>query len=120
MVINSSILLIDQEFKSSALLTFEQEDQINSDITSAINLHDIATKKVRIGDIDMAYKIIGRGDPILLISGFAAPLDFWGPILLKELGSNHTVITFDIRGIGNTSIGEKRFSMNNLQTILQD
>ncbi|MFZ0367482.1 MAG: hypothetical protein WAL21_07345, partial [Nitrososphaeraceae archaeon] len=29
-----------------------------------INLHDIETKKIRVGDIDMAYKIFGKGTPI--------------------------------------------------------
>ena len=76
-----------------------------------INLHDIETKKIRVGDIDMAYKIFGKGTPILLINGYSAPLDFWDPILINRLASNHTVITFDNRGIGNTTLGNKEFSI---------
>jgi pimeloyl-ACP methyl ester carboxylesterase len=76
-----------------------------------INLHAIETKKVHVGDIDMAYKVFGNGSPILLINGFSAPLDFWDPLLLGKLASNHTVITFDNRGIGNTSSGNKEFSI---------
>lgn len=76
-----------------------------------INLHDIETKKIRVGDIDMAYKIFGKGTPILLINGYSAPLDFWDPILINRLASNHTVITFDNRGIGNTTLGNKDFSI---------
>jgi pimeloyl-ACP methyl ester carboxylesterase len=76
-----------------------------------INLHAIETKKVHVGDIDMAYKVFGNGSPILLINGFSAPLDFWDPLLLEKLASNHTVITFDNRGIGNTSSGNKQFSI---------
>ena len=28
-----------------------------------INLHDIETKKIRVDDIDMVYKIFGKGTP---------------------------------------------------------
>ncbi|MGC1262992.1 MAG: alpha/beta hydrolase [Nitrososphaeraceae archaeon] len=59
----------------------------------------------------MAYKMLGNGSPILLINGFSAPLDFWDPILINKLASNHTVITFDNRGIGNTTSGNKQFSI---------
>ncbi len=35
--------------------------------TSVIS--DIPTRKVHVGDIDIGYKIFGKGDPILLITG---------------------------------------------------
>ena len=38
-------------------------------------------------------------------------MDNWDPILLERLAFNHTVIIFDNRGIGNTTSGEKGFSM---------
>jgi len=75
------------------------------------DLRNIETKKIRVNDIEMAYKIFGNGSPILLINGYSAPLDFWDPLLISKLASNHTVITFDNRGIGNTSLGNKQFSI---------
>jgi pimeloyl-ACP methyl ester carboxylesterase len=68
-------------------------------------------KKVQVGDIDVAYKMFGKGDPIILISGYSAPLEFWDSTLLQKLASNHTVIIFDNRGIGNTTSGTKQFSI---------
>ena len=68
-------------------------------------------KKVRVGDIDIGYKMFGTGDPIILISGYSAPLEFWDSTLLEQLASNHTVIIFDNRGIGNTTSGNKQFSI---------
>ena len=76
-----------------------------------VNWQDIETKKIHVGDIDIAYRMFGNGKPILLINGFSAPLDFWDPILLGNLASNHTVIVFDNRGIGNTTSGVKKFSI---------
>lgn len=75
------------------------------------NLNEIETKKIRVDDIEMAYKIFGKGSPILLINGYSAPLDFWDPTLVERLASNHTVITFDNRGVGNTTVGNKKFSI---------
>jgi pimeloyl-ACP methyl ester carboxylesterase len=64
-----------------------------------------------VGDIDIAYKTFGKGDPILLITGFSFAMDNWDPTLLETLASNHTVIVFDNRGIGNTTSGTIQFSI---------
>jgi pimeloyl-ACP methyl ester carboxylesterase len=84
----------------------------NVNNTNALNIQDIPTKKVHVGDIDIAYKTFGKGDPIMLISGYSGTLDGWNPTLLETLASNHTVIVFDNRGIGNTTSGNvQNFSM---------
>ena len=78
--------------------------------TSVIS--DIPTRKVHVGDIDIGYKIFGKGDPILLITGAnGVRMDLWNPVLLSQLSSNHTVIIFDNRGVGNTTAGIKVFSI---------
>ncbi len=64
------------------------------------------------GDIDVAYKTFGNGtNTILLISGGSNTMNFWDPHLLSQLAKNNTVIVFDSRGIGNTTSGEKPFSI---------
>jgi len=81
--------------------------------TNASSLFDkIETKKVRVGDIDIAYKIFGKGEePLLLIPGFSATMDVWDPVMLYKLSSNHTRIIFDNRGIGKTTVGTKTWSI---------
>jgi pimeloyl-ACP methyl ester carboxylesterase len=79
--------------------------------TSSFDVQNIPAKKVHVGDIDIAYKVFGKGDPLLLISGLGATKDGWDPSTLRELSLNHTVITFDSRGIGNTTTGTKAFSV---------
>ena len=86
-------------------------DQTNSNTTNLVNTEDIPLKKVHVGDIDIAYKMFGKGDPILLIQGVGGSMDSWEPSILKELSSNHTVIIFDNRGVGNTTTGTKQFSI---------
>jgi pimeloyl-ACP methyl ester carboxylesterase len=90
----------------------QPKNQMNSNnITNSLDIQSIPVKKVHVGDIDIAYKIFGKGDPILLINGYSQAMDNWDPILLERLAFNHTVIIFDNRGIGNTTSGEKGFSI---------
>ena len=89
-------------------------DQTNSNTTNLINTEDIPLEKVHVGDIDIAYKMFGKGDPIILFNGAADNMDAWDPSFLTGLSSNHTVITFDSRGIANTTTGTKPYSMQQL------
>ena len=87
--------------------------QANStnNVTGLVNIQDIPLEKVHVGDIEMAYKMFGKGDPILLIPALGMSMDGWDPTILRELSSNHTVIIFDNRGVGNTTAGTKQFSI---------
>lgn len=96
-----------------AKVAYGQSDpnQVNSNTTSSVNIQNIPLKKVRIGDIDIAYKMFGKGEPILLISGVGGDMNSWDPSTLKSLSSNQTVIIFDNRGVANTTSGSKAFSI---------
>jgi len=87
--------------------------QTNQTVSNA-DLLNIPAKKVHVGDIDIAYKMFGKGDPILLFNGASDNMDAWDPSFLRSLSSNHTVIVFDSRGIGNTTTGSKPYSMEQL------
>jgi pimeloyl-ACP methyl ester carboxylesterase len=69
----------------------------------------VQTEHVQVGDINIAYKRFGQGKPILFISGTSQTKDAWDPTLLSQLtATNHTVIVFDNRGIGETTVGTKQ------------
>src|ERR687897_1935852 len=89
-------------------------DLMNSNTANSVNMQDIPLEKVRVGDIDVAYKMFGQGDPIVLFNGASDIMDAWDPSFLTEISSNHTVITFDQRGIGNTSSGSKPYTYQQL------
>jgi pimeloyl-ACP methyl ester carboxylesterase len=83
----------------------------NNNNVDSLYVQDIPIQKICVGDIDIAYKVFGKGDPILLITGSSSAMDAWNPAILGDLSSNHTVIIFDHRGVGNTTAGTKPFSM---------
>jgi pimeloyl-ACP methyl ester carboxylesterase len=56
----------------------------------------------------------GNGEPILLIPGGSAGMNAWDPSFIRDLSSNHTVIVFDPRGVGNTTIGSQPYTMQQL------
>ncbi|MDW0135863.1 MAG: alpha/beta hydrolase, partial [Nitrososphaeraceae archaeon] len=77
-------------------------------------IDDMPVQKVKVGDIDIAYKRLGNNTEkqIILIGGGATTMDMWNPILLRELSSNHMVIIFDNRGVGNSTLGKDDFSID--------
>jgi pimeloyl-ACP methyl ester carboxylesterase len=70
------------------------------------------SEHVQVGDIDIAYKRFGEGKPILFIPGTGQTKEAWQPTLLSQLvETNHTVIIFDSRGMGETTVGTRPFSI---------
>lgn len=88
----------------------DQANSINS-TANLVNIQDIPLGKVNVGDIEIAYKMFGKGDPIILHSGASDTMDAWNPDLLSRLSSNNTVIVFDYRGIGNSTSGTEPYSV---------
>lgn len=88
----------NQNYRNSSFSIFQEIDNISS-------------HKVRVGDIDINYKIFGNGEPLLLISGSGNVMDVWPSHLLQELAKLHKVIIFDNRGVGNTTSGINQFSV---------
>ncbi len=95
-------------------LVYGQTNQSITKNEGLLNILDIQAKKVHVGDIDIAYKMLGKGDPILLFNGASDGMDAWHPSFLEGLSSDHTVIAFDTRGIGNSTTGSKPYTYQQL------
>ena len=88
------------------------QDHINSSFNISQEINNISSQKVTVGDIVINYKILGNGEPILLISGSGNVMDVWPNHFLQELSKQHKVIIFDNRGVGNTTSGINQFSVD--------
>ena len=95
---------------------YGQQDKTSFNATDSSNIQSIPAKKVQVGDIEIAYKMLGKGDPILLYNGASDGMDAWDPSFPRILSSNHTVIAFDSRGLGNTTMGSKPYTSQQLAT----
>src|SRR3954469_3885320 len=67
--------------------------------------------KATVGDIEIAYRIQGQGEPLLLIMGLGGTMEIWDPTLMGQLTQHYRVITFDNRGIGGTTLGTQPFTI---------
>jgi len=74
-------------------------------------LDTIPINKIKVDDIEIAYKTFGKGKPLVMINGYGSVMDMWNAKFLQNLATNHTVIIFDNRGIGNTTSGQKEFTI---------
>ena len=76
------------------------------------NNHNIAKAgSVPVGDINIAYRVLGQGEPVVLIIGYGSTMDMWDPHFLENLSSKYRVITFNNRGMGNTTAQPGNFSI---------
>jgi pimeloyl-ACP methyl ester carboxylesterase len=89
----------------------DQDPTFQAEVAAVDNM---PAQRVKVGDIDIAYKEIGNGSdtPIVLVAGGGMTMDMWNPSLLKALSSNRTVIIFDNRGAGESTNGTSAFSIN--------
>ena len=81
---STTILSSNNSYFGTTNIVYGQSDQMNSNVTNSLNIQNIPVKKVHVGDIDIAYKTFGKGDPILLISGASSDMNGWEPSTFKK------------------------------------
>jgi len=75
------------------------------------DVRDFPLQTAAIGDIMLAYRVFGEGDPVLLINGFASGMDTWNPPVLASLAEEFRVIIFDNRGTGFSGSSGEEYSI---------
>ena len=63
------------------------------------------SKRIKSGDAEIAYWVMGDGPPVLLLHPFPADHEFWLPVA-EALATRYRVIAPDLRGHGESGIGE--------------
>lgn len=69
----------------------------------------IESKFAAANGVRLHYLVVGQGEPVLLLHGFAQSSHMWRP-LMRELAKNHTVIAADLRGAGESDAPEDGYS----------
>jgi pimeloyl-ACP methyl ester carboxylesterase len=60
----------------------------------------VQTVQTALGTV--GYRSIGHGPALLMIAGYSATMEDWGPLLVDALAQRYRVVTFDNAGIGRT------------------
>lgn len=66
--------------------------------------------KVKVRDIEIAYRVTGSGEPVMLISGYTSVKESWD-LQVAGLCRRFRVITFDNRGVGETTVPSEPFTV---------
>jgi pimeloyl-ACP methyl ester carboxylesterase len=98
-------------FLLAALLAATVQCAENS-TEKAKTLASESIKTVQVGDIKMAYKVMGQGEPLVMIIGGTGTMDYWPQEFLDKLSSKYQVIIFDNRGMGYTTASPANFSIS--------
>src|SRR5437879_13567108 len=65
-------------------------------------MQSVQSKFAEAGGVKLHYLIAGKGNPVVLLHGYAESSHMWLPLIAK-LSDKHTVIAPDLRGFGQSS-----------------
>jgi len=68
--------------------------------------------------VDCEYSVSGQGQPLILIHGIGAARNTWNKAL-PLLNQNFTVVTYDLRGHGDSPMPNSEFGLNELVNDLE-
>ncbi|MBA4418760.1 MAG: alpha/beta hydrolase [Syntrophus sp. (in: bacteria)] len=66
--------------------------------------------QVRVNGIDIGYKLIGSGEPLVMIAGTGNTMDRWPQELIEALSKTYQLIIMDNRGMGYTTGNDVPFT----------
>lgn len=66
--------------------------------------------KALVNGLEIAYEIEGKGEPLVLIGGYTMVKEAWKQ-QVERLSSQFTVITFDNRGVGQSTVPQEPFTI---------
>jgi pimeloyl-ACP methyl ester carboxylesterase len=72
---------------------------------------DDADRVVQVDDIKMGYRIYGDGTPLVMVMGYGSTMKLWELRLIRALSPYFKLIVFDNRGMGNTEVGQRPFTI---------
>lgn len=60
----------------------------------------VTTQYAEVDGRKLAYRSVGKGEPLILCNRYRGMLDSWDPAFIDALAKNYQVITFDYSGFG--------------------
>jgi pimeloyl-ACP methyl ester carboxylesterase len=70
--------------------------------------HDIY--QIKANGIRIGYKLVGSGEPLLLLTGLGGTMESWAPEFIEEASKKHQLIVMDNRGMGYTTENGQQFT----------
>ena len=58
---------------------------------------------IQVDGLNIAYKVIGKGEPIIFLARFRGTLNDWDPAFVDAVAKSYQVILFDAPGVGRST-----------------
>jgi pimeloyl-ACP methyl ester carboxylesterase len=78
--------------------------------------NEVTDRFATVNGVRLHYLIAGKGEPVLLLHGYAQNSHMWRP-LIDELAKSHTVVAPDLRGFGQSAKPQSGYDK---KTMAQD
>lgn len=69
---------------------------------------------VQVDDVRLGYRMVGSGEPLLMVMGYAGTMDAWDSALVARLAKTRRVILFDNRNMGHSSTSDAPVTMERM------
>jgi pimeloyl-ACP methyl ester carboxylesterase len=69
-----------------------------------------AIRQVHANGIDIGYKLVGSGPPLVMIMGLGGTIEHWQPQIVAALAKKYRLIMLDNRGMGHTTANDTTFT----------
>lgn len=66
---------------------------------------------VKVNDISIYYRTVGKGTPLVMLMGFTGNSDWWSEQMIADLSKDFKLILLDNRGSGRSDIGKRLYTM---------
>ena len=66
--------------------------------------------QVRANGIDIGYRLVGSGQPMVMIMGLGGTVEHWHPAILTALAKKYQLILLDNRGMGHSTANDTTFT----------
>jgi len=78
-------------------------------------MQPIVSQQIKSADAEIVYRVMGDGPAVVLLHPFPANHEFWLPVA-QELSTRYRVVLPDLRGHGDSGVGEGPATMEKLAT----
>lgn len=73
-----------------------------------------AVQKAAVNGVELGYRTLGQGPPLLMIMGYAGTMETWDSRLVSALAETHWLILYDHRGTGHSTSDNTLLTMGQM------
>ena len=71
-----------------------------------------AIYQLEVNGIKIGYKLIGAGEPLVMIMGLGGTMDYWPQEVIEALSKKYQLVILDNRGMGYSTVNDEPFTFN--------